>query len=83
MLMEVTLRRQPKWLETQMRNLNPRSFKELSEAIVRHLANQPMREVGARDYQKGPTRVGDSDQRLPSDLYSLGKDRIKLEIDTQ
>ena len=29
-----------------MRNLNPRSFKGLSEAIVRHLANQPRREVG-------------------------------------
>ena len=43
MLMEVTLWRLPKWLK-QMRNLNPRSFKELSEAIVRHLANQPRRE---------------------------------------
>ena len=61
MLIEVTLRRPPKWLEIQMRDLNPRSFKEQSEAILRYLANQPMREVGVtrlrKDQQEGETQT--------------------------
>ena len=48
MLMEVTLRQLPRWLEEKMRNLNPGNFEELSEAIVRHLANQTRREVEVR-----------------------------------
>ena len=40
MLLETTYRKLPKWLETQMRNLNPETFEELTEAIVRHLGNQ-------------------------------------------
>ena len=39
-LMEITLKRLPKWLEAQIRNLNPRSYDEMAEAIVRHLDNQ-------------------------------------------
>ena len=82
MQMEVTLWRLPKWLETQMRNLNLRSFKELSEAIVRHLANQTRREMGVPRPPEKTNERGDSDLRLPSDLYSLGRDWIKLETDT-
>ena len=83
MLMEVTLRRLPKWLETQMRNLNPRSFKELSEAIVRHLANQPMREVG---FPRLPERTNEWGRLRPETTFRpvlSGKVRIKLETDAQ
>ena len=47
-----------------MRNLNPRSFEELSEAIVRHLANQPSREVGVLRPTEKTNERGDSDLRL-------------------
>ena len=40
MLIEVTLKRLPRWLEVKMRNLNPQTFEELAEAVARHLANQ-------------------------------------------
>ena len=39
-LMELTIRKLPRWLETYMRNLNPDNFKELREAIVRYLGSQ-------------------------------------------
>ena len=73
MLMEVTLRRLPKWLETQMRNLNPRSFKELSEGIVRHLANQPRIVVGIPRTTERTNERGRLRSETTSDLYSLGK----------
>ena len=66
MLMEVTLRRLPKWFETQMRNLNPRSFKELSEAIVRHLANQPRREMGV---PRSPERTNERGRLRPETTF--------------
>ena len=40
MLIEVTLKLLPPWLEVKMRNLNPQTFEELAEAVSRHLANQ-------------------------------------------
>ena len=66
MLMEVTLRRLPKWLETQMRNLNPRSFKELSEAAVRHLANQPRREMG---FPRPPEKTNERGRLRPETTF--------------
>ena len=39
MLIEVTLKRLPRWLEVKMRNLNPQTFEELAKAVVYHLAN--------------------------------------------
>ena len=40
MLIEVTLKRLPLWLEVKMRNLNSQTFEELAEAVALHLANQ-------------------------------------------
>ena len=40
MLIEVTLKWLPRWLEVKMRNLNPQTFEELAKAVARHLANQ-------------------------------------------
>ena len=34
-VMELTIRKLPRWLETYMRDLNPDNFEELMEAIVR------------------------------------------------
>ena len=40
MLIEVTLKRLPRWLEVKMRNFNLQTFEELAEAVASHLANQ-------------------------------------------
>ena len=39
-LMELTIRKLPRWLDTYMKNLNPDNFEELREAIVRYLGSQ-------------------------------------------
>ena len=39
-LMELTIHKLPRWLDTYMRNLNPDNFEELREAIVRYLGSQ-------------------------------------------
>ena len=44
LLRENTLSRFPRWLEYRMRTLNPPSYEDLTELIVRHMANQPRRE---------------------------------------
>ena len=65
--MEIMLKRFPKWLEAQIRNLNPRSYDEMAEAIVRHLDNQrpngkerPRQETPFRPtpMERGPRKQG-------------------------
>ena len=64
--MEITLKRLPKWLETQIRNLNPRSYDEMAEAIVRHLDQRP----NGKDRPR---------QETPSALYLWGKAQTNWE----
>ena len=49
-VMELAIAKLPNWLEPQIRNLNCQSFKELSEAIVRHLGNSRIKRE--KDYPK-------------------------------
>ena len=39
-LQELAIQKLPRWLQTQMRNLNPNTYEELIEAVVRYLGNQ-------------------------------------------
>ena len=39
-LLELVIQRLPRWLQTQMRNLNPNTYEELNKAVVRYLGNQ-------------------------------------------
>ena len=53
-VMELAIAKLPNWLEPQIRNLNCQSFKELSEAIVRHLSNSKIRKE--KDFPKREER---------------------------
>ena len=44
LLKEITLSRLPRWLESRIRTLNQSSYEDLTELIVRYMANQPRRE---------------------------------------
>ena len=53
-VMELAIAKLPNWLEPQIRNLNCQSFKELSEAIVRHLVK--LRMMKEKDYPRKEDR---------------------------
>ena len=90
-LMEITLKRLPKWLEAQIRNLNPRSYDEMAEAIVRHLDNQrpngkerPRQETPFRPtpVERGPRKQGGERSQWssgPSGGQPLARDRSQIE----
>ena len=39
-LQELAIQKLPRWLQTQMKNLNSNTYEELNEAVVRYLGNQ-------------------------------------------
>ena len=90
-LMEITLTHLPKWLEAQIRNLNPRSYDEMAEAIVRHLDNQrpngkerPRQETPFRPtpVERGPRKQGGESSQWssrPSGSQPLARDRSQIE----
>ena len=39
-LKQLAIQKLPRWLQTQMRNLNPNTYEELNEAVVQYLGNQ-------------------------------------------
>ena len=51
-LYELALRRLPRWLELQMRNLQPATFNDLNEAVSRYLGNQRREGDGRKTEQK-------------------------------
>ena len=53
-VLELAIAKLPNWLEPQIHNLNCQSFKELSEAIVRHLGNSKTRKE--KDFPKREER---------------------------
>ena len=59
-LQELAIQKLPRWLQTQMRNLNPNTYEELNEAVVRYLGNQRK--------EKRPDQREWSKQQLPYTL---------------
>ena len=64
-LLELVLRKLPHWLEVQVRTLNPATYKELNEAVMRHMANQQREGYGAKK-NKQRDRVGPPLHDTPS-----------------
>ena len=65
-LMELTIRKLPRWLETYMRNLNPDNFEELREAIVRYLGSQKRDDTSTKRTdrpEKSRTQMSDTPNR--------------------
>ena len=65
-LMELTIRKLPRWLETYMRNLNPENFEELSETIVRCLGSQKRDDTSTKRIdrtEKSRTQMSDTPNR--------------------
>ena len=65
-LMELTIRKLPRWLETYMKNLNPDNFEELGEAIVRYLGSQKRDDTSTKRTDrplKSRTQMSDTTNR--------------------
>ena len=56
-LHELALKKLPPWLQGQMRNLNPSTFKELSEAVARYPGNSKKEGDPARQIDLGSYKV--------------------------
>ena len=89
-LMEIMLKRFSKWLEAQIRNLNPRSYDEMAEPIVRHLDNQrsngeeiPRQEIPLHPIpvERSPRKHGEPSQwrSMPSCNQPLARDYSHIE----
>ena len=81
-----------KWLEAQIRNLNPKSYDEMAEAIVRHLDNQrPNGKERSRQetpflpirVERGPRKLGGECSQWsggPNGSQPLPWDRYQIEF---
>ena len=81
MILETTYRKLPKWLETQTRNLNPETFEELTEVVVRHLGNQqrpdkPIPKLTTRHHSRHSSSVMPYRSKLPEpNQLKMGRGR--------
>ena len=65
-LMELTIHKLPRWLETYMTNINPENFEEFREAIVRYLKSQKRDDTSTKRTdrpEKSGTQMSDTPNR--------------------